>query len=87
MSVASTCLSPSREKRGHVLAVAMPRSLPDRAAFSVAETAEMLGLSEASIYRLLKRGALPSVLIGGSRRIPATGIHALLTPNETTQAA
>jgi excisionase family DNA binding protein len=53
----------------------------NRAAFSPAETAELLGLSEATIFRLLKRKALSSVLIGGSRRIPATEIQKALTAN------
>ena len=53
----------------------------NRAAFSPAETATLLGLSEATIFRLLKRGALPSVLIGSSRRIPATAIQKALTAN------
>lgn len=49
-----------------------------RAAYSVAETADLLSLSEATVYRLLRRGTLASVLIGGSRRIPAPGIERLL---------
>ena len=58
-----------------------------RAAFSPAETAELLGLSEATIYRILRRGDLPSVLIGGSRRIPAAAIQKLLTEGAALQAA
>jgi excisionase family DNA binding protein len=50
-----------------------------RAAYSVAETADLLGLSEATIYRLIGRGALASVLIGRSRRIPASAIQKALT--------
>ena len=58
-----------------------------RAAFSPRETAELLGLSEATVYRLLNRRELSSVLIGGSRRIPAAAIQKLLTANATQQAA
>jgi len=47
----------------------------------------MLGLSEATIYRLFKRGELESVLIGGSRRIPAIAIQELLSADATPQAA
>lgn len=58
-----------------------------RAAFSPGETADLLGLSEATVYRIIKRGDLPSVLIGGSRRIPATAIQKLLTADAAPQAA
>jgi excisionase family DNA binding protein len=52
---------------------------PARAALSVAETAETLGICEASVYRAIRRGDLPSVLIGGRRVIPTTSISKLLT--------
>jgi excisionase family DNA binding protein len=52
-----------------------------RAAYSISETAELLGLCEASVYRALKRGDLASVLIGGRRVIPKTSLDRLLTPN------
>ena len=58
----------------------------NRAAYSVAETADLLGLSEATIYRLIGRGAIASVLIGGSRRIPASAIQKALAA-EGQQAA
>lgn len=59
----------------------------DRAAFSPAETAGLLGLSEATIFRLMRRGTLASVLIGGSRRIPATEIQKALTAASPAVAA
>jgi excisionase family DNA binding protein len=62
-------------------------SLRTRAAYSVAETAELLGLCEASIYRALKRGDLTSVLIGGRRLIPALSINKLLNDETTTNEA
>jgi hypothetical protein len=52
----------------------------------VAETAEALGICEASVYRAIKRGDLVSVLIGGRRVIPMTSINKLLGA-ETSQAA
>jgi excisionase family DNA binding protein len=58
-----------------------------RAAVSPAEAAELLGLSEATIFRLLRRGALASVLIGGSRRIPTTAIQKALAASSTPVAA
>jgi excisionase family DNA binding protein len=50
-----------------------------RAAFSVAETARLLGVCEASVYRALKRGELQAVMLGGRRLIPAYSIEKLLT--------
>jgi excisionase family DNA binding protein len=49
-----------------------------RAAYSVSETADLLGLCEASIYRALKRGEIESVMLGGRRLIPARSIERLL---------
>lgn len=71
MSIASTGIStwernPSGEKQ------------PRRAAYSITETAQMLGLCEASIYRALKRGEIASVTLGGRRLIPARSIEKLL---------
>ena len=56
-----------------------PQTGPARAAFSVAETAEMLGLCEASICRALKRGDLEAVMLGGRRLSPARSIDRLLS--------
>ncbi len=52
-----------------------------RAAYSIAETAELLGLCEASVYRALRRGDIASVLLGGRRLIPARSIEKLLSAN------
>jgi excisionase family DNA binding protein len=49
-----------------------------RAAYSVDETAELLGCCSASIYRALRRGELESVMLGGRRLIPAHTITKLL---------
>lgn len=38
------------------------------------QTAEALSLSRSSIQRLIKSGMLPSVKVGGSRRIPTTAV-------------
>jgi len=51
-----------------------------RSAFSVQETAEQLGVCQASIYRALARGELEAVTLGGRRLIPASSIERLLTP-------
>lgn len=38
------------------------------------QTAEALSLSRSSIQRLINSGTLPSVKVGGSRRIPTTAV-------------
>jgi len=50
-----------------------------RAAYSVSETAAQLGVSEASIWRALKRGQLVSIMFGGRRLITARSIEKMLT--------
>ena len=57
-----------------------------RAAYSVAETAVLLDLSEATIYRLIGRGIISSVLIGHSRRIPASAIQKVLAAEDQRAA-
>lgn len=42
----------------------------------VPEAAAALGLSRAKVYELIKRGALPSVRIDGSRRVRASDLRA-----------
>jgi len=56
-----------------------------RAAYSVPETAELLGLSEASIFRALRRGDIASVMLGGRRLIPARSIETLLARKADAQ--
>jgi excisionase family DNA binding protein len=34
------------------------------------EAAEVLGLSRSSVYELIRSGELPTVLVGGIRRVP-----------------
>lgn len=60
---------------------------PGRAAYSITETAQMLGLCEASIYRAMRRGDIESVMLGGRRLIPATTINRLLTPQGSAAQA
>jgi len=49
-----------------------------RAAFSIQETADQLGLSVATVYRAIERGDLEAVKLGGRRLIPARCIEKLL---------
>ncbi len=51
---------------------------PNRRAYTVRETQEILNVSYASIYRMLKDGRLKSINIGRSRRIPDHAIEAIL---------
>jgi excisionase family DNA binding protein len=60
------------------IAVNNAKTWEDRAALSPAETAEVLSVSVATVFRLLKRGELASVRIGGSRRIPTSAIQKVL---------
>jgi len=53
--------------------------IPARAAYSVSETAVLLGVSEASVWRALKRRQLDSIMFGGRRLITARSIEKLLT--------
>jgi len=70
MSIASTGISDwERSSTGRA----------PRMAFSVQETAEQLGVCQASIYRALARGDLEAVTLGGRRLIPARSIEKLLT--------
>jgi len=39
----------------------------------------MLGVHEATVYRLINRGRLESVLVAGCRRVPDVSIDALLS--------
>ena len=55
-----------------------PNTGAARAAFSVREVSEQLGICQASVYRALKRGDLDAVLLGGRRLIPARSLEKLL---------
>jgi excisionase family DNA binding protein len=49
-----------------------------RLAYSPAETAAVVGISRQHVHNLIARGAIRSVLIGKSRRIPASEVERLL---------
>ena len=44
---------------------------------TVTRTCALTGLSRSTLYRRLKDGTIPSIRVGGCRRIPASGIRAL----------
>ena len=43
---------------------------------TASEAAEVLGIGRTKVYELLRVGAIESVRVGGSRRIPAEALHA-----------
>jgi excisionase family DNA binding protein len=49
-----------------------------RRAYSVRETARTTNLSYATIYRLIGKGRLKTVKVGGRRLVPVEAIDALL---------
>ena len=44
------------------------------------EAAARLGVSESTVWRMLRRGALPSVKLGGRRRIASSTLTQALRP-------
>jgi excisionase family DNA binding protein len=53
-------------------------SSPERKALSVVEAGRAVGISRATIYRLIDQGRLASVKIGSRRLVPVGEIDALL---------
>lgn len=51
-------------------------------AYSIHETARMLGLSRDTIHRLIRRGDLARVKVGSRTLIPSRSIHELLDEGE-----
>ena len=51
--------------------------IPSRLLYSPSETEKLLGISHATVYRLLRTGRLKSVKIGAVRRITAASIKNL----------
>lgn len=58
-----------------------PHSVP-RLAYSVAEAAEALGMSRATVNVHIADGTIPSVKIGGRRLIRRDALDALLASSE-----
>lgn len=50
----------------------------DRLTYSVTEAAELLGISRARIFQLIKDGTIESVKLGGRRLVPRSGLEQLL---------
>jgi excisionase family DNA binding protein len=58
----------------------MPNNIhvPERRALSVMETARAVGLSRATIYRLIEQNRLVTVKIGSRRLVPVASLDNLL---------
>lgn len=52
---------------------------PGRLLLRVEEAADLLGVGRTRVYELIGSGALQSVKIGGSRRVPAAALRAFVT--------
>ena len=62
-----------------------PLGIPgDRAALSVRETCQLLGISRAWAYELMRREELRSVKVGGRRLIPVQSIVEILERRGTS---
>jgi excisionase family DNA binding protein len=57
----------------------------ERMAYSVDEVSVALDLDPATVWRLVKSGEIPSVKIGGSRRIPAAWLKQRLSGQDTPE--
>jgi hypothetical protein len=81
MSIPSTGLSDWEKPGSRPGGPRRARGSPDgeiaRVAYSIPETAKLLGVSEASVWRALKRRQLDSFLLGGRRLVPARSIERL----------
>jgi len=52
--------------------------MTERLAYSIAEAAEAIGISQDTVYRLIQRGEVHSVLLGKRRLIPRASLFELL---------
>ena len=60
----------------------------NKRALRVQEVAELLGLSERTVYSLIRRGELRAIRLGRTWLVPAKALEALLegTPQEEERA-
>jgi excisionase family DNA binding protein len=47
----------------------------DELTLRIPEVARILAISRSMVYELIRRGELPSITIGGSRRVPAVRLR------------
>lgn len=58
--------------------MAIPSVVTERHLYKVEQAAVLLSVSRSVVYELIRSGRLQTVLIGRSRRVPATAINALV---------
>jgi len=56
-----------------------PAAIPNRLLYSPSETQTLLGISHATLYRLLRARHLDAVKIGAATRIPAASIERFIS--------
>jgi excisionase family DNA binding protein len=61
--------------------------LDEKLLWSAEEAAELLGISRATMFKLLHEGVIPSLRIGKLRRIPATTLQAWIERQMDEQGA
>jgi len=59
------------------------RNVPMEYLLRPEEAAQILGVSRATLYQLIRAGKMPSVKIGRSRRIHAEALRKWVTQHET----
>jgi len=52
---------------------------PERLAYSVKEAVKATGLSRTTLYRMIRDGELPNVVVHSRRLIPAEALRNLIT--------
>ena len=62
-------------------------SREDRLVVSVAEAAELLGISRAFAYELVARGQLPVICLGRRRLVPKVALRALVEGDAASHPA
>jgi excisionase family DNA binding protein len=75
--MAMTSMTSAGAKDGNQASSGGARPIPDRLLYSPRETQELLGISRATVYRLVSAGKLKKVKIGSRTGVTAASIHRL----------
>ena len=54
--------------------------MSEKLVFSVKEAQRLLGIDKNQVYRLITRGNLESIKLGGCRKVTAASLYALVNP-------
>jgi predicted transcriptional regulator len=57
----------------------VPRTIDGRAAFTIPEFGRLVGRSRAWAFGKVKEGKVPTVVVAGSRMVPASAVLAILS--------